>query len=70
MSTDLLVELFPALKWWAIVSTTVVAVIVGVLLGLGSAYGLFIKVKLLLSSLKSKVLMGNKKQKWKTNGTV
>lgn len=75
MNTGPLAELYNALKWWAIVSTTVVAVIVGVLLGLGSAHGWLVKVKSLLpksllSSLKSKISMGKKKEKWNTNGKV
>jgi Mg2+ and Co2+ transporter CorA len=74
MNTDPLIELYSALKWWAIVSTTVIAVIVGVLLGLGSVHGWFIQVKLLLLKLSavpaSIIAMGNKKEKWRTNGTV
>lgn len=75
MNTDPLVELFPALKWWAIVSTTVATVIVGVLLGLGSVHGWFMKVKSLLPKLslptpKTIISVGNKKQKLKTNSMV
>ncbi|KAG5657969.1 hypothetical protein KAF25_006920 [Fusarium avenaceum] len=75
MNTDPLVELFPALKWWAIVSTTVATVIVGVLLGLGSVHGWLVKLKSLLPKLSLPTLetiisVGNKKQKWKTNSMV
>lgn len=75
MNTGPLTELYHAVKWWAIVSTTVVAVIVALLLGLGSAHGWLVKVKSLLpnsslSSFKSKISMVKKKEKWKTNGKV
>jgi hypothetical protein len=37
MSTDPLTDLFPAVKWWAIVSTTAVTLVFGILLALNTA---------------------------------
>ncbi|KAJ3548371.1 hypothetical protein NM208_g1030 [Fusarium decemcellulare] len=70
MSTDPLAELFPALKWWAIVSTTVVVIIFGVLLALNSADKWLEKVKLLILIPMSYIQAEAKNKDWETNSIV
>ncbi|OBS17566.1 hypothetical protein FPOA_11972 [Fusarium poae] len=70
MATDPLGDLLPALKWWAIASTAVVAIISGVLLALNSGDKWFKKVKLFIPTRASYSAGENENGKWKKNGIV
>ncbi|KAM0194729.1 hypothetical protein ACHAPA_008633 [Fusarium lateritium] len=67
MATDPLGDLFPALKWWAIVSTIVVAIISGVLLALNSGGKWFKEIKSLIPAPASHSTVEIKNGKWRKN---